>query len=336
MFADRSRTLSSCFENRRTSLYQGVRVQGWLRVVGSRAKAPADTPAHTPDRAPSPMNSSLFCPECESILDLPGDDDFVVCAVCGTKQAASRTPPKSRASLHCSIRGCAAGDTEPARRLCSRSLQKKAQQQRQLQGADSQQRRHDQGKVSALRKPRDDVSHDAAAVGRRRPNGVLRVPQMQVSRRTGSLAATSTLSTHSCSSSPPPAHGCSSSSPPSIHRPFISKSTPARASLQPSLDRQAASAVQASAAVEREPASRSSPRTPQHRRRATMHCEPAASCPAPQPKGAAHEAAGSALQYPTPSAWPDLVSACAGRAHQTHQRQPHSHQADTPRPRDLA
>lgn len=34
------------------------------------------------------MDTSLFCPECHNILDLPGDEEFVVCTVCGAKQSA--------------------------------------------------------------------------------------------------------------------------------------------------------------------------------------------------------------------------------------------------------
>lgn len=32
---------------------------------------------------------ALFCPQCRSILDIPADEDFIICSVCGEKQAAS-------------------------------------------------------------------------------------------------------------------------------------------------------------------------------------------------------------------------------------------------------
>lgn len=35
------------------------------------------------------MDTSLFCPECHNLLDLPGDEEFVVCSVCGAKQSAT-------------------------------------------------------------------------------------------------------------------------------------------------------------------------------------------------------------------------------------------------------
>ena len=34
---------------------------------------------------------ALFCPQCRSILDIPADEDFIICSVCGEKQAASGT-----------------------------------------------------------------------------------------------------------------------------------------------------------------------------------------------------------------------------------------------------
>lgn len=32
---------------------------------------------------------ALFCPQCRSILDIPADEDFIICSVCGERQAAS-------------------------------------------------------------------------------------------------------------------------------------------------------------------------------------------------------------------------------------------------------
>lgn len=32
---------------------------------------------------------SLFCPQCNNLLDYPGDEDFVVCTVCGERQDSS-------------------------------------------------------------------------------------------------------------------------------------------------------------------------------------------------------------------------------------------------------
>lgn len=37
------------------------------------------------------MDTSLFCPECHNLLDLPGDEEFVLCVVCGARQSAKRT-----------------------------------------------------------------------------------------------------------------------------------------------------------------------------------------------------------------------------------------------------
>ena len=36
---------------------------------------------------------SLFCPECHNLLDLPGDDEYVICTVCGARQSSSGTAP---------------------------------------------------------------------------------------------------------------------------------------------------------------------------------------------------------------------------------------------------
>jgi hypothetical protein len=31
---------------------------------------------------------SLFCPHCKSILDIPADEEFIICSVCGERQSA--------------------------------------------------------------------------------------------------------------------------------------------------------------------------------------------------------------------------------------------------------
>lgn len=36
-----------------------------------------------------PEMDALFCPQCKSILDIPADEDFIACSVCGERQAAS-------------------------------------------------------------------------------------------------------------------------------------------------------------------------------------------------------------------------------------------------------
>lgn len=50
---------------------------------------------------------ALFCSQCRSILDIPADEDFIICSVCGERQAASMfeesvfvTKSRSNAFMH--------------------------------------------------------------------------------------------------------------------------------------------------------------------------------------------------------------------------------------------
>lgn len=42
-----------------------------------------------PGQGRNPKMDDLFCPECHNILDLPGDEDYVTCVVCGALQPCS-------------------------------------------------------------------------------------------------------------------------------------------------------------------------------------------------------------------------------------------------------
>lgn len=120
---------------------------------------------------------TLFCPECQNLLDLPGDEETIICSVCGAAQSSRGTEPRHLCNQARSIRKYSCGDKKSTWSIWGHISKKGSlRSKRQDTGRGSD----DKGKVSQVWQSRDDLSHDAASLRGRGTDRVLRLSQVSL------------------------------------------------------------------------------------------------------------------------------------------------------------
>lgn len=80
----------TCNDNLFKRRHRGFALYDCLEIIPDVSHTVSHTTTMSADLAPNRIGSLNFCPVCGTLLDVPGDDDYVTCEQCGHTENAAR------------------------------------------------------------------------------------------------------------------------------------------------------------------------------------------------------------------------------------------------------